>query len=315
MKFKSLLLGTAASLAFAGGNAMAADLSIAEPVDYVRVCDAFGAGFWYLPQTDSCFAIGGEVAVGVNFNTGGSHSWDTFIETEVTTTFSKMTDYGPLTAFMKWASDGPGYDWYNKEAFISLGNTSFGYYDSVARTGVGFSDSKYKINNVTTMQVSHVFDLNGATLAVGIQDPYYDSIGGYSNDSPEIAISLEGSAGGVDLFGGAILALDPTCGDSAYSVGGKASTSVDMLDFVIGGEISNCGGGDADTVFGGGLKLNLTDDFQVAGDAFIDEDDYWWGAVTAYYSVTSGLDFMLNAEFNDVDGFDGATAKFTAAMP
>ena len=43
MKLKTLLLGTAGALAVVGG-AQAADLSVAEPVEYVKVCDAFGVG-------------------------------------------------------------------------------------------------------------------------------------------------------------------------------------------------------------------------------------------------------------------------------
>ena len=31
------------------------------PVDYVRVCDAFGSGFFYIPGTDTCLKIGGYV--------------------------------------------------------------------------------------------------------------------------------------------------------------------------------------------------------------------------------------------------------------
>jgi hypothetical protein len=41
MKLKTLLLSSAAAFAVVGG-AQAADLSVAEPVDYVKVCDAFG---------------------------------------------------------------------------------------------------------------------------------------------------------------------------------------------------------------------------------------------------------------------------------
>jgi hypothetical protein len=61
MKFKSLLLGTGAALAVAGG-AQAADLAVAvEPIDYVKVCDAFGVGYWYIPGTDTCLKVGGYV--------------------------------------------------------------------------------------------------------------------------------------------------------------------------------------------------------------------------------------------------------------
>lgn len=61
-KIKSLLLGSAAGLLAVTG-AQAADLPIieAEPVDYVRVCDAYGAGFFYIPGTETCLKIGGYV--------------------------------------------------------------------------------------------------------------------------------------------------------------------------------------------------------------------------------------------------------------
>ena len=57
---KSSLLGSAAALA-AVGAAHAADLPIkkAAPIEYVRVCSAFGAGFFYIPGTDTCLRISG----------------------------------------------------------------------------------------------------------------------------------------------------------------------------------------------------------------------------------------------------------------
>ena len=67
MKLKTLLLSSAAAFAVVGG-AQAADLSVAEPVDYVKVCDAFGAGYWYIPGTDTCLKIGGLVQFDVNFH-------------------------------------------------------------------------------------------------------------------------------------------------------------------------------------------------------------------------------------------------------
>jgi len=66
MKLKSLLYGTAAVLVGTGAStgAMAADLPVAaEPVEYVRVCDAFGKGFFYIPGTDTCLRVGGRVRV------------------------------------------------------------------------------------------------------------------------------------------------------------------------------------------------------------------------------------------------------------
>jgi len=57
---KSLLLGSAAGLA-AVVSAQAADLPVkkAAPVEYVRVCSTYGAGFFYIPGTETCLRVGG----------------------------------------------------------------------------------------------------------------------------------------------------------------------------------------------------------------------------------------------------------------
>ncbi|MFJ5486834.1 porin [Hansschlegelia beijingensis] len=55
---KSLALGSAAAFVALSG-AQAADLPGAEPVEYVKVCDAYGAGFFYIPGSETCLQIGG----------------------------------------------------------------------------------------------------------------------------------------------------------------------------------------------------------------------------------------------------------------
>ncbi|MDP9838121.1 hypothetical protein J2T09_002888 [Neorhizobium huautlense] len=68
MNIKSLLLGSAAALAAVSG-AQAADAIVAaepEPMEYVRVCDAFGTGYFYIPGTETCLKIGGYVRAQVD---------------------------------------------------------------------------------------------------------------------------------------------------------------------------------------------------------------------------------------------------------
>src|SRR5437764_2867254 len=65
---KSLLLGSAAGL-LAMSGAQAADLPVkAKAVEYVRICSLYGAGFWYIPGTDTCMKIGGYLRVDTTFN-------------------------------------------------------------------------------------------------------------------------------------------------------------------------------------------------------------------------------------------------------
>lgn len=63
MNIKSLLLGSAAALLAVSG-ARAADAVVVaepEPVEYVRVCDTYGSGFFYIPGTETCLSISGYV--------------------------------------------------------------------------------------------------------------------------------------------------------------------------------------------------------------------------------------------------------------
>lgn len=89
MKFK--FLGTAAALLGAVSTAQAADLGKKAPaaVDYVKVCDAYGAGFFYIPGGDTCLKIHGWVRArafvgndngkGTGQNTAGVYTAGEFI--------------------------------------------------------------------------------------------------------------------------------------------------------------------------------------------------------------------------------------------
>jgi len=69
---KSLLLGTAAGMA-AVSMGQAADLPVkAKPVEYVKVCSLYGAGFYYMPGTDMCIKIGGYARAETTYNSNGN---------------------------------------------------------------------------------------------------------------------------------------------------------------------------------------------------------------------------------------------------
>src|SRR5277367_4906870 len=69
---RCLLMGSAAGL-MAVSAAQAADLPInAAPVEYVKVCSLYGAGFWYVPGTDTCLKIGSYIRTSVLVNAGGT---------------------------------------------------------------------------------------------------------------------------------------------------------------------------------------------------------------------------------------------------
>ena len=69
---RSIILASVTSLLTLNG-AQAADLPVkAKAVEYVRICSLYGAGFFYIPGTDTCIKIGGYLRADTTFN-GGAH--------------------------------------------------------------------------------------------------------------------------------------------------------------------------------------------------------------------------------------------------
>ncbi|HEV7324879.1 MAG TPA: porin, partial [Bosea sp. (in: a-proteobacteria)] len=103
---KSLLLGSAAGIAAVAG-AQAADLPSrkAAPVEYVRVCSAYGAGFFYIPGTDTCLRVGGRVraeyTVGTRFG-NAQDAYGTRARGRLNVDARTATAYGTLRTFFRY---------------------------------------------------------------------------------------------------------------------------------------------------------------------------------------------------------------------
>ena len=142
---KSLVLGSAAALVAVGG-AQAADLPVkAKAVEYVKVCSLYGAGFWYIPGTDTCIKLGGYLRVDLavntnaddtgNFNGAGgannrftnAYTWRSREDLSIDT--RTATEYGVLRTF--WDAT---FSW-TSGTFSGLGNGSTLY------TGAGVAGS------------------------------------------------------------------------------------------------------------------------------------------------------------------------------
>jgi hypothetical protein len=75
---KRFVLGSAAGLVAMSG-AQAADLPVkAKAVEYVRICSLYGAGFYYIPGSDTCIKLGGYLRVNVLANTNADNTGNTF---------------------------------------------------------------------------------------------------------------------------------------------------------------------------------------------------------------------------------------------
>jgi len=115
---KALLLAGAAGIAAASG-AQAADLPVkARAAEYVKVCSAYGAGFYYIPGTDTCIKIGGYLFVDYAMNATGSHGpywsganardtradtpgYNTRVRTEISFDTRTQTEWGTLRSYIR----------------------------------------------------------------------------------------------------------------------------------------------------------------------------------------------------------------------
>jgi hypothetical protein len=185
MNIKSLLLGSAAALAAVSG-AHAADAIVAaepEPLEYVRICDAYGKGYFYIPGTETCLQIGGKIRTEGNWydaydpDTHFGTQWHSRFELNVNT--ASDTELGALkTAALA------RFDWQEGatsgvnliHANISLGGFLIGLDDSQYNQFVGYAgdvihddviaDGPYELN-----QATYAYDAgNGFTAVISLED-------------------------------------------------------------------------------------------------------------------------------------------------
>lgn len=134
---KSLLLGTAAGIAAVAG-AQAADLPSrkAAPVEYVRVCTAYGAGFFYIPGTDSCLRISGRVraeyVVGERY--GNSDAYGTRARGRLNVDVRTATAYGTLRTFFRYEITNNGGMYANGSGGFNVGGNNAGFFTAGGAT-------------------------------------------------------------------------------------------------------------------------------------------------------------------------------------
>ncbi|MBZ9721286.1 porin [Mesorhizobium sp. AD1-1] len=181
MNIKSLLFGSAAALIAVSG-ARAADAVVAaepEPAEYVKICDVYGAGYFYIPGTETCLRIGGYVRYDVGVGDAGSfdgvnHVPDSMGEDDHSTYWKNArfnlktwtgqeTELGTLKTYT--------------ETRFNFGN-SFGDYANQATTNDSRNNWQAR-NTGITLNFAWI-QLGG--LRVGKDDPAFDTFIGYAGN-------------------------------------------------------------------------------------------------------------------------------------
>ncbi|WP_421592044.1 porin [Shinella sp. M27] len=192
MNIKSLLLGSAAALAAVSG-AQAADAIVAaepEPMEYVRVCDAFGTGFFYIPGTETCLKIGGYVrfdvkggellgldANGANGDFGDEWATQSRLSLQIET--ASDTEYGALKTYVEtrfnWYGEGDSDNSLNF-AYIDLagfrvGKTETAFYTFAGYAGNVINDDLISGGIYDTNVIQYNYDNgSGLTAVISLED-------------------------------------------------------------------------------------------------------------------------------------------------
>ncbi|TRL38886.1 porin [Rhizobium straminoryzae] len=317
MNIKSLLLGSAAALAAVSG-AHAADAIVAaepEPMEYVRVCDAFGAGYFYIPGSETCLKISGYVRFQVDVSelqndsdnvSGTAGNWNAKTRGLVSFATKSDTELGALGSTITiraWGDNSSGSSLELDEAFLTLGGFRAGYGYNYWDNGiVGETDSlgSNRINQIgyeatfgaikaglfvdeltnTTLNNNDTWGVEGQVSgAFGPVKAYL--LGGYDVDKDEGAIrGILSAAVGPGTLEGAVV----------YSSGVNAYYK------------------DAEWAFAAAYEAKINDKIKVTPGfqywdklGFVDGANGWKAGVAVDYAITKGFAAKVSAQYTDRD--------------
>ncbi|MBB6408111.1 porin [Mesorhizobium sangaii] len=213
MNIKSLLLGSAAALIAVSG-ARAADAVVVaepEPAEYVKICDVYGAGYYYIPGTETCLRIGGYVRYDIGGGDVGSFdgaraenqlgdpklqdTWAKNTRFTLKTWTGQETELGTLKTYTETRiqfgnsngyGDEFGNDAHNKGitlnfAWIQLGGLRVGKDESAFNTFIGYAgeviqDTLVPYGGFDTNVVQYYFDGgNGFSAVVSLEEGSSDA--------------------------------------------------------------------------------------------------------------------------------------------
>ena len=242
---KSLLLASAAGLA-AVATASAADLPSkkAAPVEYVKVCPAFGPGFFYIPGSDTCLKVGGTLWFEGAYAQPYVKSKDQLgYRTNLTVSLDARvnTEYGLLrTVVAPQMAKRSGYEQSGSQE--REGNAV----GSSGTTGV---------NKQTFFNAKGYIQFGG--LTVGRTDSFFsnqfgtnDLVGSTGIDArdPVQTIAYTFALGNGITVTGAIEDSTDSSRDGIYSVFGGAKTAAAVSDIAVNGVVTKTGSAAVGTV-------------------------------------------------------------------
>lgn len=284
MNLKSLLFDSAAALV-AVSAAHATDAVVVaepEPAEYLRICDVYGSGYFYIPGTETCLRIGGYIRVDIGAGDAGTfngvnhvpdqmgkgtHStWKTLARLQLNTSTGQETELGTLKTFTMTR--------------FNFSNSS-GDYSDPDDTGPLLPGTKWQAGNKNVTLTTAWIQLGG--LRVGKADTAFDSFVDYAGNVIQDTLI---PYGGFD-----------TNMVRYYFEGGNGFSAVGSLE-----QGSNDGSGDnsIDSYVPnvvGGVKYKQSWGTVTAVGAYDSNFEEWAGKVRVDVAVAQGFDLFVLAGY------------------
>jgi hypothetical protein len=337
MNIKSLLIGSAAALAVVSG-AKAADAVVAaepEPMEYVRVCDAYGTGFFYIPGTETCLKIGGHLRFEKYYEKAkgskGYYEWHTRGRIEVEA--KNDSEWGTVYSWIRLqgdsynnntVTDGAGGNqtrwWY----YFGIGGLEFGRFDSPGIRFQGYggrTDWGGSYGDEWDRQfVSYTASFDSVTAFVAIENDlvngvnynYVDPVTGATvlnqktgDDGrtymPDVSAGVKGKFGDYEV--GAFVGYDES--EESIAVRKWVRGDIGMFGFTLMGLYSDSAN-NSFFMYDGfsailGLSAKVTDTVTIAKDIQWWDDDSWRVIGDVNWAVAPGFSVLLEASYGDGD--------------
>jgi hypothetical protein len=317
---KSLLLGTAAGFAAVAG-AQAADLPSkkAAPVEYVRVCSAYGAGFFFMPGTDTCLKVGGRVRAEVAVGERWRYAQDSVgfrARGQVRLDARTATAYGTLRTFINFEVTNSG-GLYNRN-LNSQGLNAANVTNGAGAAGINLAAAFIQFGPITAGRAQSFFDFYADALNYGPATRGSDTVlnllaytatfGGGFSATLAIEDGTERSVNQAVALPGTFLQAGSTVPDVVGQLNLTQAWGSAQLSGAIHQSAAlnrNLVGGFADTKYGfavqGGVKINLP--MLAAGDVFWLQGAYAQGAISylGYGGAGQGSTWGANTNIGEVN--------------
>jgi hypothetical protein len=321
MSLKHFLLSSIA-MSFTISGAYAADAVVGEPeaTEYVRVCDAYGTGFFYIPGSETCLKMGGFVRDDISTKTGAD-GFDHQARGRLEFTSKNESEIGTVTGWIRFEQlqhSAKGQEVKNQYS-LGVGGLEMGYRESqwerFSKKG-GLTDHGANYGKQDRHYISYTYSEDAYSAIVSLD--HDDS----ANYTPDVMIGVSGK------FDKMSASLSAGYDETAKDASGKATlnTELNKIKLRIIGQYasgknsywySTAAGKDAESsAFGviAGFSAPLGDKLNLAFDAGYDKATGGKATVMTIgnleYKIASGFTSLLEVKHEKTSGKKATNSGF-----